>query len=335
MAYGNNWNNNNNNYNGGNGKYNSNRGGGKKGNNNNPAQLSTSSIFLNNQEKGKFLQIKFWSRTMGIEVGAYQPNSQLTPEVMNNVQRFGHVFAFQTLCELVDVCEDILDSMKSTGTFETSAILAGQKRDCIIEVSNGDNLGLPTGIYLVIYKNVDPGRRSTSFEFYPFTSTVVMKGYNRNTGEAVDKVKPVGDFKKFLTCIRESMKALTLAQAHAVNELAHADKSKTRAIIFQIARNMGIDPSNFNDGSAYQKSGNKGGYQQNGNNGYQRKSLPGQYNPGGPYNNTQQSNYQPGSYPARQPSYQEKIDAVITNEPTEVVMDASVLRQTNSLNDLG
>lgn len=332
MAYNNNWNNSNNNYNGGNGgKYN-NRGGGKK--KDAPGQLSTSSVFLNNADKGKFLQIKYWAKTMGMEIGSYQPNTILTPEVINNTERFGHVFSYQSLCEIVDMCEEILDSMKETGTFETSAVLAGQKRDTIVEISNGDNLGLPTGIYLVIYRNVDQGRRSTSFNFYPFASTVIMKGYNRNTGEAVDKVKPTGDFKKFLTCIREAMKAFTLAQAHAVNELVHVDKAKTRSVIFQIAQNMGISAGSFNDGSSYQKSGNKGNYQQNGNNGYQRKSQPGQYNPGGQYNN-QQSNYQPGSYPARQPSYQEKIDAVITNEPTEVVMDASVLRQTNSLDSLG
>lgn len=323
MAYNNNWSNK--------------KGGGKK--KDAPAQLTTSSIFLNNSDKGKFLQIKFWARTMGMEIGSYQPNTMLTPEIINNTERFGHVFSFKTLCDLVDVCEDILDGVKGTGTFETSAILAGQKKDTIIEISNGDNLGLPTGIYLVIYKNVDQGRRSTTFNFYPFSSTIVMKGYNRNTGEAIDKVKPTGDFKKFLTCIREAMKALTLAQAHVVNELVHTEKAKTRAVIFQIAQNMGISAGTYNDGSAYNKypskNNNSNNYQQNQNNGYQRKSQPGQYNPGGQYNNNQYPNYQPGTYPARQPSYQEKANAVITNEPTEVVMDANVLRQTNSLTDLG
>ena len=331
MAYNNN-NYGNRNYNNNNGgKYNG--GGGKK--NSQPAQFFTNSIFLGNPEQGKFLQIKFWSKTMGIDIGTCQPNVPITSEVIANSMKFGHVFAFQTLCELVDICEDVLESIKTTGTFETTALLAGLKKDAVIEISNGDNLNLPKGIYLVLYKNVDAGRRTPNFNYYPFASTVVMKGYNCNTGEATEKVKPTGDFKKFMTCIRESMKAFTLAQAHAINELSHNEKVRTRTLLYQIGQKMGLDTSSFNDGGVYQKQsnnnngGNRGGYQQPYNNGYQRKSQPGQYNPGGPYGGNG------GTYPARQPSYPEEVNAVVTNEPTEVTMDASVLRQANSLSDLG
>lgn len=58
-----------------------------------------------------------------------------------------------------------MESLKQTNTFESVAIEGNQKKDVIIEISNGSNINQPMGLYLVIYKNVDAGKRTNTLRF--------------------------------------------------------------------------------------------------------------------------------------------------------------------------
>lgn len=312
----------------------------KKGKTKNTGNNTTNSLFLNNPQAAKFLQIKFWNKTMGVDIGNYNPDEPLTPTVIQQAQRFGHVFGFSTLFDLKEVAEDILRSLRDTGNFQSTAVLAGQNHNVIVEFSNGNNIGLPNGLYLVIYKNFDPSKRTQTFEYYPFSTTTTLKGYDHNTGSYTEGTLSYSDFKKFVMCLEESAKAFTMAQGHVVQEMNQSKSATMLDQLIAISNALGIDPAPSMDNSNGYRSNGKSSYQRKGNNNgsFQRQSAPGQWNRGGSYYNKGNNGYNNnngGNYTPRNPNLQPMQSNPQPNfqEPVNITLDANTLQQV-SVGDL-
>lgn len=291
----------------------------------------TDGVMLVNEKMGKFLRTRFWNRFMGIDIGTYQPGAPLDYNTVRNAQVFGHVFSFSTLFELADICEEVMESLKQTNQFESTATEANQKKDVIVEISNGSNINMPAGIYLVIYKSVDTGKRTNMLDFYAFSSTKYLRGYNHNTGTAKEDIKLTGEFKKFTLMLKQAAKSFTMAQAHAVKDAAKQDKMATINTLTAISASMGIDiqqsvtaATNRTTGqSSFRRDQNSSENAQP--NQYRRQSQPGQWNRGGQYGG--QTNNSASSY-----QQQRQAMASITDEPVDINLDAATLQQVDLAN---
>lgn len=287
----------------------------------------TDGIIMYNERVGKFLKTRFWNKTMGIDIGTFAPGTQVAYDTVRNAQTFGHVFSFSTLFELHEICEEVLESLKATGKFESMATEAGQKKDVIVEISNGSNVGMAPGIYLVIYKSVDAGKRTNIMDLYPFGSTKVLKGYDHNTGSATEDIRPSGDFKKFTMALKEAAKAFTMAAAHAAVEANKLDKMATVTALAAISASLGIDINKAVESARTtgQSSYQRGGRPQQGQGGapqqFQRRSTPGQFNGGG-YAGRQNG----GTVDYQQ---QQMAMAAVNDEPVDINLDAATLQNVS------
>lgn len=306
MPYNNNYQNNYNNG-GSRGNYNGNRSFSKGNYNNNSRQYSnnnptnssnnaqsnnddtqTPALRLINETAGKFLNVYYWNRCVTAEIGSFQPGSQFDYTMIRNSAKISQCMSFTTIHELLAICEDVLTSIKETGTFTPVAIENG-KKDSIVEISNGSNIGRGPGIYLVIYKQVDSGRRTNNMDLYPFGSTKVILNYDHNSGNGKEDIRPSGDFKKFVFILKEAAKAFTMAQAHAISELKKTEKMATYFGLSAIASALNVDldaqlkeklktnqrrSGNTSSGSAGKQSGYVGNGRFNANGGGQSSNPP-------------------------------------------------------------
>lgn len=299
---------NNNNY-GGNGGY---QGGGRSGGYGSPRnstprtsslppQASTTGIQLTNTRAGRFLNFNFWGRYGTIAIGAVPPGQAITWDVVKNTQAVQQNLQFGDLSELQDICEEVMESLKNAGTFTSTAIKCTNNKgtECMVEISNGTNLNLGMGLYLVIYKNLDSGNRAGQIEYYPFSETKVIRGYDPNTGAGKEDIIKVGEFKKFYRAVKEATKAFTMAQAHAVSVNQNNDRLSIFKALAAMTGALGIDMTKELDavakgtsrsGSSQRGSGggygSRGGYSgQQSNNRYPPKTFEpagaasGGYNP--------------------------------------------------------
>lgn len=210
-----------------------------------PPQANTTGIRLTNNRTGRFLDFNFWGRYGTIGIGAVAAGTQITWETVKNAQMTQQNMGFGDLNELWDICEEVLDSLKNTGTFTPTGMRVTNSKgnDSIIEISNGSNLNMAAGIYLVIYKNIDSGNRTNSIEYYPFSATHVIRGYDHSTGMGKDDMIKIGEFKKFYRAVREAAKAFTMAQAHAAAVVSQKDKLAAFKAMAAMTASMGIDMS--------------------------------------------------------------------------------------------
>jgi hypothetical protein len=291
----------------------------------------TDGVMLVNEKMGKFLRTRFWNRFMGIDIGTYQPGAPLDYNTVRNAQVFGHVFSFATLFELADICDEVMESIKQTNQFESTATEANQKKDVIVEISNGSNINMPAGIYLVIYKSVDTGKRTNMLDFYPFGSSKYLRGYDHNTGAAKEDIKLTGEFKKFTMMLKEAAKSFTMAQAHAVKDAAKLDKTASINMLTAISASLGIDINQSVTAATRttgQSSYRRDNQQQNGQpQQYQRRSQPGQWSRGGQYGSQPTTSGNTGATPAYR--QQQQAMAAITDEPVDINIDAATLQQVS------
>ena len=272
--------------------------------------VSTNGITIYNEQVGRFLRTRFWNGTLGLDIGVYPPGNPPSFETMRNAQIFGHVFSFSAVFELLEICDGVMLSLKESNRFESTAIVAGTKRDCIVEISNGDNISMTPGVYLVIYKNVDMDKRSNTYEIYPFSSTSVLRGYDHNSGRANTDIKANGNFKKFIRILNEAANAFTMAQAHVVAEARKSEKTATFTALSAIAAALGVDTKKSVE--AVSRSG-ANAYANNRQQ-FQRRSQEGQWNGnrGGGYR---------GNY-----AQQQQALAAVTDEPVDINLDAATLQ---------
>lgn len=292
----------------------------------------TDGVMFSNEQMGKFMRTRFWNRCMGIDIGTYAPGAPLDYNTVRNAQVFGHVFTFTALFELRDICDEVLESLRQTNTFESSATEAGSKKDVIVEISNGTNINQPQGIYLVIYKNVDSGRRTNTFDMYPFGKTRTLRNYDHNTGGFTPDMSSVKEFKKFRMILHEAAKSFTMAQAHAIREADKHDKLSMLGMLSAISAGLGIDISaavsaaRINGQTSHDRVTQGGQGQQP--NQFRRQSSGGQWNRGGAYGQNQpRGNFNAQSAPKNNYQATQAAMASLSDEPVDINLDAATLQQ--------
>lgn len=235
-------------------------------------QEQNSGPTLYNDRAGKFLNFNYWGRYANIEIGAVPPGSGMGWDARKNAQKVTQILSFENLNEIWDICEEVMESIKNTGTFTSAGVRAGSKQDAIVEINNGSTINMAPGIYLVIYKNLDSGNRTNNLEVYPFGDAKIIRGYDHTSGMAKEDSIRIGQFKKFYRMVKEAAKAFTMAQAHSIQTIKHGDKLSTFKALAAITSALGIDMSaelnrTLSSGS---RSGNNGG--NNGGGGYSRNN---------------------------------------------------------------
>lgn len=208
-----------------------------------PPQAKTTGIRLTNERAGRFLDINFWGRYGTLSIGAVAPGTPITWDTVKNTPTTQQNLTFSDLNELWDICDEVIDTVKNTGTFTPTGMRVTNTKgaDSIVEISNGSNLNLSPGIYLVLYKNLDSSNRTNMIEYYPFNETHVIRGYDHNSGTGKDDIIKVGEFKKFYRAVREAAKAFTMAQAHAASVASQGDKIAAFKALAAMTAAMGID----------------------------------------------------------------------------------------------
>lgn len=274
-------------------------------------QETTRGNTLYNSKAGKFLDLGFWGSSASIQINSVAPGGPMDWNARKNAARTSANLGYGDLSDLWDICEEVMDTIKATGTFTSSGIRVGSKRDTIVEINNGSSIGMAAGIYLVIYKNVDSSNRTNNLDIYPFNHSHVLRGYDHTSGNAKDDFLSLGQFKKFYRFVKESTKAFTMAVAHSTKVEFKNDKISTFKALAAITAKLGIDmgreldaakASNYGYGGS--SGGNRGSYQSSG---------------GG------NSNF--GGYP-QQPAPQSQVFSSI-DDPVDINLDMSNLSKVN------
>ena len=286
-------------------------------------------VMMINEKMGKFLRTRYWNRCLCIDIGTFAPGMTLDYNTIRGAQVFSQAFSFTAIFELKEICEDIIRSIKETNHFESTAIHATMKKDSIIEISNGSNIGMPTGIYLVVYKNVDSGNRSNTYDSYPFDKVKVMRNYDHATGSSMEDINAVGELKKFTVMLDEAARAFTMAQSHAIKEASKSDKMGMLNALAAVGRGLGIDiGDDVAAGTRVTGQASSQRQSQNPQN-FRRQSQPGQWGrPNGSGNgNYAQNRFNGGS----QSNYQKTQAAMasLTDEPVDINIDAATLQQVD------
>ena len=296
--------------------------------------VNTEGVLIVNDKMGKFLSVSYWARCMSLSIGTFQSGMPLRYEDVRNAQLFRHTFTYTTVFEFKELCEEVLDNIKRNGKFESMSIDASAKNDAILEISNGTNINMPLGIYLVIYKNVDQGRRTNQMEIYPFSGTKVYQGYNHVTGESKAELRSTGNFKKLIQCLQECSKAFTMAAPHAINESMMNDKMASFAALSAITASLGIDitkPAGTVSKGSFEKSSGSNGGNTYGRKGPQpaayEKQSPGNWNRR--YGNN--GNNGGNAYRAPQNNFAAQQTNNIIDEPVDVYVNASTLQEADSI----
>ena len=276
-----------------------------------PQEQSTGPT-LYNDRAGKFLNFNYWGRYASVEIGIVQPGSTMNWDARKNAQKVTQVIAFENLSEIWDICEEVLDSLKNTGTFTSAGIRVGMKQDAMIEINNGSTINMAPGIYLVIYKNLDSGNRTNNLEIYPFEDVRIVRGYDHSSGMAKDDINKVGQFKKFYRLVKEAAKAFTMAQVHALQVVTKSDRLGTFKALTSISQALGVDiSSELNKFSSNSNKGNNN----NGGGGYNHHS-------GGGYN-APRGNWQSSGSP-RSATFESSTDSYKTQQQIMSTLDDPV-----------
>ena len=239
-------------------------------------QETTRGNTLYNNKAGKFLDIGFWGSSASIQINSVAPGGPMDWNARKNAARTSANLGYGDLNDLWDVSEEVMDMIKATGTFTSSAIRVGSKRDTIVELNNGSSIGMAAGIYLVIYKNVDSSNRTNNLDIYPFNKSHVLRGYDHSSGNAKDDFLSLGQFKKFYRFVKEAAKAFTMATAHTSKQSFKNDTMTMFKALAGITGKLGIDMGRELDIARNNDYGNRPSYSNNGGGG--GSSYGGGYN---------------------------------------------------------
>lgn len=199
---------------------------------------------MTNEAIGKYLGFNYFNRTAAIEIGTF---GAMAPVPGQNFQRRSRetrvtaIIGFLDLCTLVDICDEVLESLKTAGTFTSTGFRVGVRKDTMIEISNGSNLGLETGIYLAIYKGLDGNNRPNMHDWYQFDNVRIIRGYDPNIGTGKEEISKVGQFKKFRRLVEEAANTFTMAIPHAMKTEYTNERITAFKTLGAIATNLGIN----------------------------------------------------------------------------------------------
>lgn len=292
--------------------------------------VNTNGFILRNEQTGKFLKVDYFNRCMTFTIGTAPAGQPLDYQTIRNAQSIYQTLVFNQMFTLRDICDEVAESLKTTGTFTSTGTDAGANDDCCIEISNGSNINEQPGIYLVIYKDIDRNTgRTNSCDYYQFGTGKFYRDYNHRTGQRQIDSNKSAQFKMFSEAIHEACSAFTMAHAHAVQDAAKFDKLQTFRALSAMATSMGIDltvepkfeqkksgstggwnrgNNNNGLGGAQRKNGNWNSFN-GGNNGYQKRS-------GGLFENGSNKSFNGGYQQPNDDSVDVNLDmSTLTNVP--------------------
>ena len=284
-------------------------------NNNQSNEVSTQGVTMYNNRTAKYLGVNFWSRYAAIEIGICPAGSDMSWDVRKNAKKFSQILGYSDLCDLQMICEEVMESIKNTGTFSPVGIRVGSKQDAIIELSNGSNINAGPGIYLVIYKNLDQSNRSNNLEFYSFGDVKILRGYDHTSGIAKEDISKMGEFKQFYKAIRKGADALTMATAHTIAVNQKNDKLSIFRSMAAVAASVGVDLT----ADLQEKKTTGSSYTRSGNSNYQKS-----YNNGGSYNSYNRNNNYSGNPQNNNFKKQQEILATM-DEPVDINLSMDAL----------
>ena len=237
---------------------------------------NTSGVRFMNYDKMKYLAINYWKKACTIDIGIIPAgmsrgsgaswNWKDTPPANIHLS-----LTFNTLTTLESNCDEVWEALKKTGTFSNIGAICGLDLNNMVEINNGSTLGMETGIYLVLYKNIDQNTgKPGNMEVYPFATREVIRNYDYRTGQKMSDTNALQEFKDFRRIIHEACSALTMAYAHTVSESINPAKTSIAAALGSISKKLGVDGTSSSasigtnqQGSTYNKSQYKGQYQGN------------------------------------------------------------------------
>lgn len=218
-----------------------------------------------NVDMNKFLSVSYWNSCLSITIGNIEMNGYTRTPQPNFKNATSQSITFQDISSLMFLLDEIKEEINETGTFDTKGIRCGSSQDNIIMISNGSDIGSTHGIYLAIYKKLDSVNRPTYGDIYAFNSLSHISAYDATSGaikeESERSIKGcMREFKAFISCVEESEKAFTNAQAHAIKRSGKNDSMSTLRMLSAICSQMRIDAGNTGGNSMYggQRSGNQG-----------------------------------------------------------------------------
>lgn len=230
---------------------------------------STDGQSLFNDATGKILDFSYWGNYVNLAIITAPPGTPLDWSTKRSAQnRTTCALSFSSLSQFWDICDEVMDSLKNSGSFAQAGLRVGSKQDVIIELNDGTKLGQPSGIYLAIYKGIDQSGRASSVDYYPFPATRVIRGYDHTTGRMKDDVTKVGQFKEFWRLVKSATKAFSLAEAHVHRSVGRNDRLRGQAALNAMAAKLGVDinaeyaklnSAGGRGGNNYGNGGNRGG----------------------------------------------------------------------------
>ena len=257
-------------------------------NNQQPAQpkktdakdASTTGVRLTNYDAMKYLNINYWKRACSIDIGPIPEGvTRSNPAPWDwkaSMPTMHMAMTFTSLTVLEEICDEVWESIKKSGTFSNVGAPCGSDLSNLVELNNGSTIGQPDGIYLVLYRNRDANGIPERYDFYPFATRVIERSFNPTNGHSTKDVTKTQDFKDFRRCIHEAVSALTMAVAHSVQEVQNLDKLSIITRLASICAHQGINvetatrtaggqqqsaPVRQNNG--YSGYGKSGGYRNN------------------------------------------------------------------------
>ena len=229
-------------------------------------QLNSVGVSFRSVPARKYMNTSYWDSCFCIGIGNY------TEEAMRDFRvappaNVNQAMTFMDIAKLNDLCDEVRQSIKQTGWFESAGIIVGSRKNNMVEINNGASLGMEKGIYLVIYKNLGEDLRCThDMDFYPFGGSEIIRNYDPRTGSHKIDKNAFKEFKDFCVVVEEAMRAFTNATAHTVHKAVKFKLDRQLELMNKIAEKNGIDVSyhskpmstnNFADARAQ-----KSGYQQ-------------------------------------------------------------------------
>lgn len=193
-----------------------------------------------NEDAMKRMAVNYWNKNMTIEINDGNKDKDGIFKATSNTG-VKLIITSTTASALLAAGEEIYDLIKEGKEFTSIGVPCGIQTSNLIEFSNGKNIGLPEGLYLVIYKDIQDDRIAKGFTAYPFTNKVFVRDYNYKNGQAKTEATKILEFKDFLTILKEYSKSMSMAMAHAVKEGSKYEKMSNIKTLSVIAAKLGID----------------------------------------------------------------------------------------------
>lgn len=201
--------------------------------------------------------LAFWNQMISIKIHPALEKSQQTDSKKYN---YDEVIATTLTLEKATIIADAIDSKILPAFTNTESTFIG------VTVSGDSLFGVgvrvvdttPTA-YAAIFKGIDEStRKPETGIFYDFKTTSVIKDYDPTTGEYAKGDDVPGELLLFGSALKESVQALTHAQAHSTKVTDKFFRDRMMNVLDEIGAKVGVEPrakSNWSGGgNNYNKS---------------------------------------------------------------------------------